>query len=133
MADRPPAAPPVPERHPGRLNLDDLKQLAVELQPCSCLQQHRRPHLDLACLQGFARRDHAQPVQRAIQVGHQRAGPQQVQDHGPDHDSETAARLKVAYGTLALAARQTGVASADSWPQRIHQYLATHPPGRHAQ
>jgi DNA-binding transcriptional regulator YdaS (Cro superfamily) len=47
--------------------------------------------------------------------------------------SETAARLKVAYGTLALAARQTGVASADSWPQRIRQYLATHPPGRHDQ
>ena len=42
--------------------------------------------------------------------------------------SEIAARLKVAYGTLALAARQTGTASADSWPQRIRQYLATHPP-----
>ena len=45
-------------------------------------------------------------------------------------ESETAARLTVAYGTLALAARQTGPASAPSWPQRIRQYLATHPPGR---
>ena len=45
-------------------------------------------------------------------------------------ESETAARLSVAYGTLALAARQTGPASAPSWPQRIRQYLATHPPGR---
>lgn len=43
-------------------------------------------------------------------------------------ESETAARLTVAYGTLALAARQTGPASANSWPQRIRQYLATHPP-----
>lgn len=45
-------------------------------------------------------------------------------------ESEIAARLTVAYGTLALAARQTGPASAPSWPQRIRQYLATHPPGR---
>ncbi len=45
-------------------------------------------------------------------------------------ESETAARLTVAYGTLALAARQTGSASVPSWPQRIRQYLATHPPGR---
>ena len=45
-------------------------------------------------------------------------------------ESETAARLTVAYGTLALAARQTGPASAPSWPQRIRQYLATHPPDR---
>jgi hypothetical protein len=45
-------------------------------------------------------------------------------------ESETAARLTVAYGTLALAARQTGPASAPCWPQRIRQYLATHPPGR---
>ena len=44
-------------------------------------------------------------------------------------ESEAAARLSVAYGTLALAARQTGPASAPSWPQRIRQYLATHPPG----
>jgi hypothetical protein len=42
-------------------------------------------------------------------------------------ESEAAARLAVAYGTLALAARQTGLASAPSWPQRIRQYLATHP------
>jgi len=45
-------------------------------------------------------------------------------------ESETAARLTLAYGTLALAARQTGPASAPCWPQRIRQYLATHPPGR---
>jgi DNA-binding transcriptional regulator YdaS (Cro superfamily) len=51
----------------------------------------------------------------------------------PPSGSETAARLKVAYGTLALAARQTGTASADSWPQRIRQYLATHPPDRGGQ
>jgi DNA-binding transcriptional regulator YdaS (Cro superfamily) len=42
-------------------------------------------------------------------------------------ESDTAVRLKVAYGTLALAARQTGPASANSWPERIRQYLATHP------
>ena len=41
---------------------------------------------------------------------------------------EATARLAVAYGTLALAARQTGPASADSWPQRIGHYLATHHP-----
>jgi hypothetical protein len=42
-------------------------------------------------------------------------------------ESEAATRLTVAYGALALAARQTGPASAPSWPQRIRQYLATHP------
>jgi hypothetical protein len=41
--------------------------------------------------------------------------------------SEGAARRSVAYGALALAARQTGASSADPWPERIRQYLATHP------
>lgn len=43
-------------------------------------------------------------------------------------EPEAAARLTAAYGTLALAARQTGPASSPSWPQRIRQYLATHSP-----
>lgn len=44
----------------------------------------------------------------------------------PRGGSEAAARLAVAHGTLALAARQTGPASADYWPQRVGHYLATH-------
>jgi len=43
--------------------------------------------------------------------------------------SEAAARLTVAYGVLALAARQTGQTSAPSWPQRVRQYLAIEPTG----
>lgn len=42
-------------------------------------------------------------------------------------ESEISARLTVAYGALALAARQTGPA-ADPWPQRIRHYLDTHQP-----
>lgn len=53
-----------------------------------------------------------------------------LRSHRSPDGSETAARLKVAYGTLALAARQTGMTSADSWPERVRQYLATHPPDR---
>jgi hypothetical protein len=45
--------------------------------------------------------------------------------------SEAAARLAAAYGTLALTARQTGPASADSWPHRIRHYLATDRPDGH--
>jgi hypothetical protein len=47
--------------------------------------------------------------------------------------SEGAARRSVAYGALALAARQTGASSADPWPERIRQYLATHPAGGNSQ
>jgi DNA-binding transcriptional regulator YdaS (Cro superfamily) len=47
--------------------------------------------------------------------------------------SEGAARRSVAYGALALAARQTGASSADPWPERIRQYLATHPTGGNGQ
>jgi hypothetical protein len=50
--------------------------------------------------------------------------------HRQPHESEAAARLTVAYGVLALAARQTGPTSAPSWPQRIRQYLATEPTGQ---
>jgi hypothetical protein len=45
-------------------------------------------------------------------------------------ESEAAVRLTVAYGVLALAARQTGQVSAPSWPQRIRQYLATESSGQ---
>jgi hypothetical protein len=48
----------------------------------------------------------------------------------PRDGSEISARLTVAYGTLALAARQTGPAAADPWPQRIRHYLDTHQPDR---
>jgi len=44
--------------------------------------------------------------------------------------SEMSVRLTVAYGTLALAARQTGSAAADPWPQRVRHYLDTHQPDR---
>jgi len=44
-------------------------------------------------------------------------------------EPEAATRLAVAYGVLALAARQTGQTSAPSWPLRIRQYLATGPVG----
>jgi hypothetical protein len=43
-------------------------------------------------------------------------------------EPESAARLRTAYGVLALAARQTGAASAPAWRQRIHQYLSIDPP-----
>lgn len=46
-------------------------------------------------------------------------------------ESEASARLTVAYGTLALAARQTGPVAADPWPQRIRHYLDTHQLDRH--
>lgn len=39
-------------------------------------------------------------------------------------EPEAAARLRTAYGVLALAARQTGAASAPAWRQRIHQFLS---------
>lgn len=47
--------------------------------------------------------------------------------------SEGAARRSVAYGVLALAARQTGASAADQWSERIRQYLATHPAGGNGQ
>jgi DNA-binding transcriptional regulator YdaS (Cro superfamily) len=43
-------------------------------------------------------------------------------------EPESAARLRTAYGVLALAARQTGAASAPAWRQRIHQFLSIDPP-----
>jgi DNA-binding transcriptional regulator YdaS (Cro superfamily) len=48
----------------------------------------------------------------------------------PRDGSAISARLTVAYGALALAARQTGPAAADPWPQRIRHYLDTHQPDR---
>lgn len=51
-----------------------------------------------------------------------------IRDRVPRGGPEAPVRLAVAYGSLALAARQTGPASADPWPQRIGHYLATHQP-----
>lgn len=51
-----------------------------------------------------------------------------IRDRLPRGGLEAPARLTVAYGTLALAARQTGPASADPWPQRVRHYLATRQP-----
>ena len=48
-------------------------------------------------------------------------------------EPEAATRLAVAYGVLALAARQTGAVSTPSWPQRIRQYMAASPLGESAQ
>lgn len=42
-------------------------------------------------------------------------------------EPEAAVRLRTAYGVLALAARQTGAASAPAWRQRIHQFLSIDP------